>query len=190
MKAISISKSSLRSSSFLNTCTYLARSSRIAAAAKKDQVQLDRTVKFRLGTDWRGRYVAWLDSEADRLQYCLAYSNSEQYCSEDLKSLARGREVTAENLEATASTLQTRAAKIAARATILIKQFHQYRSNQYWEAASLLREEVKYLEEEATRLLDTATDLHEQAEYFKYEAENVLKEDLLISKWEELYDMM
>lgn len=100
MKAISISKSSLRSSSFLNTVTYLSRSSRLATAAKKDRmVQLDRTVKFRLGTDWMGRPIVWLDSEADRLQYYLAYSNSEQYCSEDLLYLSRNLAITAENLE-------------------------------------------------------------------------------------------
>lgn len=179
------------SSSILNTTTYLARSSRIATAAKKNHtVQLDRTVKFRLGSDWMGRPVAWADSEVDRLQYCLAYSNASLYNPEDLKSMGRGREVTAENLEAEASILKTRAAKIAARVSILMDQFHQYRSKRYWEAASLLTEEVEYLEEEATRLLDMASDLREQAEYFKYEAEAILEEEKYVSKWEELYDLM
>lgn len=191
MKAIRISKSVLSSSSFRNSCAYLARSSRLAAVAKKDHmVRLDQTIKFRPATDWLGRSVAWADSETDTLQYYLAYSNSSLYNPEDLKSMGRGREVTAENLEATASTLQTRAAKIAARASVLMDQFHQYRSKRYWEAGRLLMEEVEYLEEEATRLLNTATDLREQADFYYGEAEAILEEEKYISKWEELYDMM
>lgn len=189
MKAISRRSLSMNSS-LLNTATYLARSSRIAAAAKKDQVQLDRTVKFRLGTDWMGRSVAWTDSEADRLQYCLAYSNADRYCSEDLLSLARGREVTAERMEEEAASLKTRAAKIAARASILIRQFHQYQSKQYWEAASLLTDEVEDLEEEAGRLFEAATDLRKQADFYYGEAKAGLEEERYVSKWEEIYDMM
>lgn len=168
MKAINTMKAISRiSSSILNTTTYLARSRRIAAEAQKDRVVL-----------------------LDRLQYCLAYSNAEKYCFEDLHYLGRGREVTAENLEATASALQTRAAKIAARASILMDQFHQYRSKQYWEAGRLLMEEVEYLEEEAGRLLEAATDLRRQADFYYGEAEVILEEEKYISKWEELYDLM
>lgn len=129
MKAISISKSSLRSSSFLNTVTYLSRSSRLATSIKAGQmVRLDRTAKFRLGTDWMGKPIAWLDSEVDRLQHYLTCSNSEQYCSEDLLYLSRNLAITAENLE-----------------------------------------EAAYLEAEAKAIFD---------------------EDLYVSKWEEIYDIM
>lgn len=171
MKAISISKSSLRSSSFLNTVTYLSRSSKLATAAKKDHmVQLDRTIKFRRATDWMGRPMAWTDSEVDRLQYCLAYSNSEQYCSEDLLYLSHEYKIKAENLKEKARALTTRIS--------------------YLEQDIVHKELAFLMNEEATNLNEEATNLNEKADFFHSEAIRLAYEEEYISRWEEIYDMM
>lgn len=172
------------SSSLLNTYTYLARSRRVAAAIKDGSLSFVDKLPPK---DWRN--ASW-NYEADRLQYYLTYSNSGHTCPEELLSAARGREVTAELLEEEAAVLTARAATLSRRADILERQFYQYRSKRYWEEAYNLREEIEYLEAEAANNLDNAADCRDTAEFFRYEAENVFKEELYISKWEELYDMI
>lgn len=173
-----------RSSSILNTCSYLARSSRIATAVKKGTLSSVDKLPPR---DWR--QSAW-NYEEDPLQYYLAYSNSGQYCPDDLESAARGREVTAELLKEEARPLQARAHILRRRAFVLTAEGIHYRCRRYHEEASLLEEEAEDLEKEAETLLDNAYDNYDTMHSLLHEAEAIRREEDFISKWEELYDMI
>ena len=181
-KTIRISSSrralSLNNSAIRNTATYLSRSTRIAddKNAIMDRHLPDHT-------------RPWAD-QVDRLQYFMRYSNSGQYCPEDLLSLSRGREVTAENLEEGAFTMKARASVLSHRADLLQEQSVRYWCARYYEDACTLREEAEWLEEEADRDFNRAAECRRAAEYFWYEAERILREEDYISKWEELYDMI
>lgn len=186
---------SLNSSAIRNTCTYLSRSRRLVKATEAGDGRtwfLDKTV------DWTRPW----SYDTDQLQYTLLYCNS--HCSpEDLLSAARGRLVTAENLEEEARDLQntaeedrTRARVLRRRARILEEQAHLYGpiyarlAGQFYEEARDLEAFAEDLEASASCNCDNAADCRRTAEYFEYEAEEVLKEELLISRWEELYDMI
>ena len=181
---IRVSNSSFRSSSLLNTITYLARSSRVAAAVKDGSLAFVDKLPPR---DWR--QSDW-NYETDQLQYYLAYSNSSTENPEDLFSLARGREVTAENLKEEARPLQARAHILRRRAFILTAEGIHYRCSRYCEEAEILEGEAEYLEKEADRILDEAYACYDEAEYFRHKAEDCIREEDYISKWEELYDMI
>lgn len=179
-----ISSRRVMNSSILNTCSYLARSSRIATAVKNGSLAFVDKLPPR---DWR--QSAW-NYEADPLQYYLAYSNSGQYCPDDLESAARGREVTAENLKEEAAPLQARARILRRRAFVLTCEGINYKCRRYHQEAAILEEEAEDLEKEAETLLDNAYDNYDTMHYFRHEAEAIRREEMYVSKWEELYDMI
>ena len=197
-KAISFRRAlSLNSSAIRNTYTYLARSKRLVAATEAGDGStwhLDKVPP----RDWTHTWT----SDTDPLQYTLLYSNSHT-SPEDLLSAARGRLVTAENLEEEAVDLEdaaeedrARARVLRRRARILEEQARLYGpvyarfAGQLYEEAEDLIASASDLEDNASCNFNRASECRRNAEFFECEAEDVLREELYISKWEALYDMM
>ena len=199
MKSFRISRRSLslNNSAFLNTCTYLARSQRLVTATEAGDGStwyLDKV----LPRDWTHTWT----SDTDPLQYTLLYSNSHT-SPEDLLSAARGRLVTAENLEEEAVDLEDAAEEDRARARILRRRarileeqaslygpIYARQAGLLYEKAEELIASANDLEDDASRNFNRASECRRNAEFFECEAEDVLREELYISKWEELYDMI
>lgn len=195
MKAIS-HRSVSRSSSLLNTLTYLTRSRRLVTATEAGDGSwcLDKLPP----RDWT---QTW-QYGTDPLQYRMLYSSSHSSPA-DLLAAAKGRLVMAENLDEEAANLEaaaeekrSRARVLRRRARILEKQAHLYGpiyarlAGQFYEEARDLDVLAEDLESEASCKYDNASDCRRTAEFFECEAEEVLEEELFISRWEEFYDVI
>lgn len=175
------------SSSDLNTLSYVARAERIANAVKDGRLSFVDKLPPR---DWR--QSDW-NYEVDRLQYIMAYSNAESHSPhwiENLRSAAQGRAIVAERLEEEAARKREWAERLKDRAKVLEHYAVVYNSRRYRKDATLYLEEAAELLHEARMYEEEAFSHQDTADYWFAEADMAERDSMLLSRWEEIYDMM
>lgn len=191
MKAVSRRSISLNSSSTRNSLAYVMRSRRIAAPGTDTRLdKLDTVKKISKCWDAWGKMGIYVHEEYDRLQYVLAFSNNNLHKNpDDIFSLARGKAITAENMVEEAEEYSKIAAKCRKKAETLRGDAAAYSCNIYREYATVYEEDAEYYDSEAQRYYEWASDMERAADYFQYEAENMVEEEKFVSGWESWLDM-
>lgn len=190
MKAIS-SRRSLNSSAVRNSLAYVMRAKRISAPGTDTRLGSLDTIK-RVSKCWDtwGNRKVYITEDYDRLQYVLAFSNNNLHQNpDDIFSLAKGKAVTAENMWEEAEEYSKMAEKCRKKAETLRHNATMYNCSVYREYAAIYEEDAEYYDGEARRYCDWATEQEKAAEYFQYEAENMVKEEAYVSGWESWLDM-
>lgn len=193
MKAIVSRRSnrSLNSSAVRNSLAYVIRAKRISAPGTDTRISSLDTVK-RVSKCWDawGNRKVYITEDYDQLQYILAYSNNNLHQNpDDIFSLAKGKAVTAENMWEEAEECSKLAENCRKKARTLQYDAAVYKCSVYREYAVMYEEDAEYYDSEAQRYCDWATDMERAADYFQYEAENMVREEEFVSGWESWLDM-
>lgn len=191
MKAVSRRSISLNSSSTRNSLAYVMRAKRIAAPGTDTRLdKLDTVKKISKCWDAWGKMGTYVHKEYDRLQYVLAFSNNNLHKNpDDIFSIAKGKAVTAGNMWEEADGYSKMAAKYRRRAERLWIDARVYNCSMYKKYAKEYEAEAEEYEAEAQRYYEWASDMERAADYFQYEAENMVEEEKFVSGWESWLDI-